>query len=56
MEDKPLWKRIVSSCNNHNMNCPVALQDKTKLGGPWSIICNIGKSDNLVESLVQNSL
>ena len=55
--DKPLWKRIVCSCNDLDMGKPVEVrQIGGNLGGLWNSICSIWKIDKAVESIVKNGL
>ena len=53
--DKPLWKRIVCSCNDLDMGKPVEVrQIGGNLGGLWNSICSIWKIDKVVESIVKS--
>lgn len=56
IEGKPLWKRIVSSCNDLDMDKPLGDQNDGKLGGLWSSICSIWKIDKDVEAIIKNGL
>ena len=55
-EEKPLWKKIVSSCNELNMDRPVWEQFGSKLDGTLASICSIWKINKEVESIVKNGL
>ena len=58
-EEDPLWKRVVSSCYNLNEgdSFPAQIQkSQNKGGGPWSMICNIGRVNNDVEKIILNGM
>ena len=56
VEDKPLWKRIVSSCNDLDMDRPVGDHIGGNLGGLWNSIYNVWKIDKEVETIIKNGL
>ena len=55
-KEEPLWKRIMSFCNNLHMDTPIWKQVNLKMDGLWSSICNIWKVNKEVEAIVRNGL
>ena len=57
LEHDTLWKHVVGSCNELDINVPIwESASSAKGGGPWSSICNIWKMDKDVEKITKNGI